>query len=83
MISPIPSYYNCMYFLRHNNINISVAVDTAKGLITPVVVNADAKGLKQISSDMQTLRNKALEGKLMPEEYMVSIDYCYLLSRYY
>ena len=67
------------YFFRHNNINISVAVDTAKGLITPVVVNADAKGLKQISSDMQTLRNKALEGKLMPEEYLVSIT-CYFVG---
>lgn len=54
---------------RHNKVNVSVAVDTDKGLITPVVVNADAKGLKQISSDMHMLRNKALEGKLTPEEY--------------
>lgn len=49
-----------------------MAVDTDKGLITPVVTNADAKGLKQISSDMLMLRNKALEGKLTPEEYQVN-----------
>lgn len=58
---------------RYNKINISVAVDTNKGLITPVVMNADTKGLKQISADMTALRNKALEGKLTPEEYQVSI----------
>ena len=50
-----------------------MAVDAGKGLITPVVMNADAKGLKQISSDMKTLRNKAMEGKLMPEEYQVDV----------
>ena len=50
-----------------------MAVDTEKGLITPVVTDADAKGLKQISFDMKMLRNKALEGKLMPEEYQVNI----------
>lgn len=50
-----------------------MAVDTEKGLITPVVTDADAKGLKQISFDMKMLRNKALEGKLMPEEYQVCI----------
>ena len=49
-----------------------MAVDSGRGLITPVLMNADAKGLKQISSDMRVLRDKAVEGKLMPEEYQVS-----------
>jgi len=60
-----------MILIRHNKINISVAVDTNKGLITPVVMSADTKGLKQISADMNVLRDKALEGKLTPEEYLV------------
>jgi len=56
-----------------------VAVDTKKGLITPVVREADAKGLKQISADMNLLKEKAVEGKLTPDEYQVKHDtrkYC-------
>jgi len=49
-----------------------VAVDTKKGLITPVVREADAKGLKQISADMSLLREKAVDGKLTPDEYQVN-----------
>ena len=62
-----------MKFFRHNRVHISVAVDTKKGLITPVVREADAKGLKQISADMSLLREKAVEGKLTPDEYQVNV----------
>ena len=32
-------------FCRHNNVDISVAVSTESGLITPIVFNADKKVL--------------------------------------
>jgi pyruvate dehydrogenase E2 component (dihydrolipoamide acetyltransferase) len=49
--------------------DISVAVAIPNGLITPVIRNAGAKGLAQISREMKELAGRAREGKLKPEEY--------------
>ncbi len=49
--------------------DISVAVATRGGLITPVVRNADSKGLDAISMEMKDLAARAQAGKLKPEEY--------------
>ena len=43
---------------------------TERGLITPVIRNADAKGLETISNEMKALAEKARDGKLMPEDYL-------------
>ena len=50
-------------------VDISVAVAIPGGLITPIIRNADQKGLAAISSDMKSLAGKAREGKLKPEEF--------------
>lgn len=55
--------------LRYETVDVSVAVAVANGLITPVVRNADQKGLATISAEMKDLAGRAHEGKLMPEEY--------------
>jgi len=55
--------------LQYKDIDISVAVAIDGGLITPVVKNADKRGLADISEDMKSLAGKARDGKLMPEEY--------------
>jgi pyruvate dehydrogenase E2 component (dihydrolipoamide acetyltransferase) len=55
--------------LRYSTVDISVAVATPSGLITPVLRDADKKGLAQISNEMKALAEKAKGGKLMPEEY--------------
>jgi pyruvate dehydrogenase E2 component (dihydrolipoamide acetyltransferase) len=52
-----------------NTVDISVAVATEGGLITPVLRNADQKSLGALSSEMKALAAKAREGKLKPEEY--------------
>ncbi|NKB50232.1 MAG: pyruvate dehydrogenase complex dihydrolipoamide acetyltransferase [Alphaproteobacteria bacterium] len=49
--------------------DISVAVAIDDGLITPIVRNANGKGLRAISEDMLDLAGKAREGRLAPEEY--------------
>ncbi|CAN6632630.1 dihydrolipoyllysine-residue acetyltransferase component of pyruvate dehydrogenase complex, mitochondrial [Trichomonascus vanleenenianus] len=54
---------------QYKNTDVSVAVATPTGLITPVVRNADAKGLVQISKEIKDLGKRAREGKLAPEEY--------------
>ncbi|HEU5046904.1 MAG TPA: pyruvate dehydrogenase complex dihydrolipoamide acetyltransferase [Rickettsiales bacterium] len=54
---------------RFNNVDISVAVATDGGLITPIVRNADQKSAMQISSEMKDLAARARAGKLKPEEF--------------
>lgn len=56
--------------IRQNHVvDISVAVSTANGLITPIVFNAHTKGLASICSDVSALAAKAREGKLQPHEF--------------
>ena len=55
--------------LQFNDVNIAVAVATPKGLITPVVFNADSKDLRTISSELQELATRARQGRLRPDEY--------------
>jgi pyruvate dehydrogenase E2 component (dihydrolipoamide acetyltransferase) len=52
-----------------DTVDVSVAVAIPGGLITPVVRNAESKGLAAISNEMKLLAGKAREGKLKPEEY--------------
>ena len=54
---------------RYSRADISVAVAAPSGLITPVITEADTKGLAQISSEMKELAGKARDGKLQPHEY--------------
>lgn len=49
--------------------DISIAVATPNGLITPIVRNVGAKGLATVSSETKALALKARDGKLKPEEY--------------
>lgn len=53
----------------YQSADISVAVAIPDGLITPVIRNADSKGLLEISRAMKDLAGRAREGKLKPEEY--------------
>jgi len=55
--------------LMWDNVDVSVAVAIPGGLITPIVRNADAKGLAQISTEMKDLATRAKDGKLKPEEF--------------
>jgi pyruvate dehydrogenase E2 component (dihydrolipoamide acetyltransferase) len=54
---------------RFNVVHLGVAVAIDDGLITPVVKNAHAKGIAQISTEVRELAGRARERKLVPEEY--------------
>ncbi|VEN45516.1 unnamed protein product [Callosobruchus maculatus] len=54
---------------QFNNVDVSVAVSTDKGLITPIVFGADQRGITDISKTVKALAAKAREGKLQPQEY--------------
>jgi pyruvate dehydrogenase E2 component (dihydrolipoamide acetyltransferase) len=55
--------------LFYDHADISVAVATPSGLITPIVKQAENKGLETISAEMKDLAARARDGKLKPEEY--------------
>ncbi len=55
--------------LLYEHADVSVAVATPGGLITPIVKAAETKGLATISQEMKDLAGRAREGKLKPEEY--------------
>ena len=55
--------------LQYEHADISVAVATPNGLITPVIKKAEEKGMQQISEEMKDLAARAREGKLKPEEF--------------
>lgn len=54
---------------RLKSIDISVAVATDDGLITPIVRNAEQKSIGTISAEIRSLAQKARANKLRPEEY--------------
>ncbi|XP_052158310.1 dihydrolipoyllysine-residue acetyltransferase component 1 of pyruvate dehydrogenase complex, mitochondrial [Oryza glaberrima] len=51
------------------SVDISIAVATEKGLMTPIIRNADQKTISAISSEVKQLAEKARAGKLAPNEF--------------
>ena len=54
---------------KHNYVDVSVAVATPVGLMTPIVKNVNGLGLQSISAAVKDLGGRARDGKLKPEEY--------------
>ncbi|MEF3328671.1 dihydrolipoamide acetyltransferase family protein [Oceanobacillus oncorhynchi] len=48
--------------------NVGIAADTDRGLLVPVVKDADKKSIFQISDEINELAVKARDGKLKPDE---------------
>lgn len=55
--------------ISYNNVDISIAVATNDGLITPIVKNADQKQLSEISAEVKELAKRAKENALKPHEF--------------
>jgi pyruvate dehydrogenase E2 component (dihydrolipoamide acetyltransferase) len=64
---------NVMYtpteLITFHRADISVAVSTPTGLITPIIADANAKSLSAISNAMKDLAARARDNKLQPQEY--------------
>jgi len=52
-----------------NRVHIGVAVAVEDGLITPVIRDADLKGVAHIGAEVRELAGRAREKKLQPDEY--------------
>ncbi len=55
--------------IKYSRADISVAVSTPTGLITPIVADAASKAMSAISVEMKALADKAKAGKLQPQEF--------------
>jgi pyruvate dehydrogenase E2 component (dihydrolipoamide acetyltransferase) len=53
---------------RLSTINLGMAVDTERGLLVPVIQNADQKGLRAFGAEFRALMERARAGKLLPDE---------------
>lgn len=57
-------------FVReHHTVDISVAVSTENGLITPIVFDSNLKGLATINENVRDLATRARDGALAPAEF--------------
>jgi len=54
---------------QYSTVDVSVAVATPVGLMTPIVKSVETIGLTDISSQVKELSKRARDGKLKPEEY--------------
>lgn len=54
-------------FIKEININLAVATD--RGLMVPVLKNLEGKDIFEISQLRRDITNKALKGKLQPEDF--------------
>jgi pyruvate dehydrogenase E2 component (dihydrolipoamide acetyltransferase) len=52
-----------------DRVDVSVAVATEGGLVTPVIRDADRKGLTSLAEEVKILAGLARDGKLKPEQY--------------
>lgn len=52
-----------------NRVHLGMAVAIDDGLITPVIFDADRKGLRAIAAESRDLAKRARERKLKPDEY--------------
>ena len=56
------------HYIQKAYCNIGMAVDTARGLMVPVIRNADEKGIWEIAADVANFASKARDGKLKPSD---------------
>ncbi len=55
--------------LMHSHVDMAVAVAVDGGLITPIIREAENKGLSTIAREMKDLAGRAHDRKLLPHEY--------------
>ena len=73
LVPDVNSQWTGTAIRKFTNADVSVAVSTDTGLITPIIFQADRKNLNEISKSMKDLADRAKAGKLKPHEFQVII----------
>ncbi len=50
------------------DINIGIAIDTERGLMVPVIADVPSRGLSEIARERRALTERALTGRLLPDD---------------
>ncbi len=66
--SALNAYWQKDRIYRFHEVHLAFAVDTPKGLLVPVIRNAQSLSLKEISRESKRLGQACIEGKIAPEE---------------
>lgn len=62
-VPEVNSSWQESFIRQYTSVDVSIAVSTDNGLITPIVFGAEKKGLVEIANDVKSLAKKAREGK--------------------
>ncbi|XP_022822762.1 dihydrolipoyllysine-residue acetyltransferase component of pyruvate dehydrogenase complex, mitochondrial isoform X4 [Spodoptera litura] len=68
-VPTVNSHWMDSFIRQFSNVDVSVAVATPAGLITPILFNCDSRGIIELSKNMKELAARAREGKLQPQEF--------------
>lgn len=68
-VPQVNSIWQDTFIRQYNRVDVCVAVSTDSGLITPIVFNAENKGIQEIGTEVKGLAEKARQGKLQPHEF--------------
>ena len=68
-VPQVNSIWQETYIRQYNRVDVCVAVATDNGLITPIVFNAENKGIQDIGTEIRSLAERARSGKLQPHEF--------------
>lgn len=70
-VPEVNSEWRESYVRRYHNVDINVAVNTDKGLLTPVVRDCDKIGLASIANTVKEVATRAQEGTSTLEDLQV------------
>lgn len=68
-VPQVNSIWQDTFIRQYNRVDVCVAVSTDSGLITPIVFNAENKGIQEIGTEIKGLAERARQGKLQPHEF--------------
>lgn len=68
-VPQVNSIWQDTFIRQYNRVDVCVAVSTDAGLITPIVFNAENKGIQDIGTEVKSLAERARQGKLQPHEF--------------
>lgn len=68
-VPQVNSIWQETYIRQYSRVDVCVAVATESGLITPIVFNAESKGIQDIGSEIKSLAERARQNKLQPHEF--------------
>jgi pyruvate dehydrogenase E2 component (dihydrolipoamide acetyltransferase) len=63
------SSWQSNFIRKYKNVDMSVAVQTDYGLMTPIITSSNLKGFVEISKEMKDLAERAKQRKLKPQEF--------------